>query len=332
MLGGQPVVRDDDAGPGLFGQGAGQRPVAERRPGHVPAAVQVQHGGGCLGLGREQESRHSPGVHRPHADAGRRLELPVQALERDPQLLQVGRADLGEGLPVPGDAGQQLTADRACRADRLVDLAQQAPGPVEQGLARQRELDAVRGPPQQVTSDQPLQAADLAAQRGLRQVQPRGGAAEVQFVGHRDERAQVPQLDGVRRLRQRYDLGVLVVHRPDYRPPGAAVVMPVMHDCHAHSAFPFALVPACQRRGMPRNRIADLQLRGSTSPLPVRVYWPGQAASQPGPLLVFCIVGAGAGAGRGFEPGAELLPQAQRGLRPAGAGRALRLADSRTTG
>lgn len=46
---------------------------------------------------------------------------------------------------------------------------------------------------------------------------------------------------------------------------------------------------------MSRHRIADLQLRGSTSPLPVRVYWPGQAASQPVPLLVFCIVGAGAG-------------------------------------
>jgi alpha/beta hydrolase fold len=47
---------------------------------------------------------------------------------------------------------------------------------------------------------------------------------------------------------------------------------------------------------MSRHRIADLQLRGSTSPLPVRVYWPGQAVSRPVPLLVFCIVGAGAGA------------------------------------
>jgi acetyl esterase len=46
---------------------------------------------------------------------------------------------------------------------------------------------------------------------------------------------------------------------------------------------------------MSRNRIADLQLRGNTSPLPVRVYWPGQAASQPVPVLVFCRVGAGAG-------------------------------------
>jgi acetyl esterase len=47
---------------------------------------------------------------------------------------------------------------------------------------------------------------------------------------------------------------------------------------------------------MSRHRIADLQLRGSTSPLPVRVYWPGQATSQPVPVLVLCIVGAGAGA------------------------------------
>jgi acetyl esterase len=45
---------------------------------------------------------------------------------------------------------------------------------------------------------------------------------------------------------------------------------------------------------MSRIRIADLQLRGSTSPLPVRVYWPGQAASRPAPVLVFCMVGAGA--------------------------------------
>lgn len=52
---------------------------------------------------------------------------------------------------------------------------------------------------------------------------------------------------------------------------------------------------------MSRHRIADLQLRGSTSPLPVRVYWPGQEASQPVPLLVFCMAGAGAGAGAGAE-------------------------------
>ena len=58
---------------------------------------------------------------------------------------------------------------------------------------------------------------------------------------------------------------------------------------------------------MSRNRIADLQLRGNTSPLPVRVYWPAQAASQPVPVLVFCVVGTGAEAWPGGlgVPGAE---------------------------
>ena len=67
---------------------------------------------------------------------------------------------------------------------------------------------------------------------------------------------------------------------------------------------------------MSRHRIADLQLRGSTSPLPVRVYWPGQAASQPVPVLVFCMAGAGAGA----KPNKPAAGSARIG--PAGAGRA----------
>jgi acetyl esterase len=59
---------------------------------------------------------------------------------------------------------------------------------------------------------------------------------------------------------------------------------------------------------MPPNRIADLQLRGSTSALPVRVYWPSQEASQRVPLLVFCVVGAGAEAScRGLSEGLGLL-------------------------
>ena len=59
---------------------------------------------------------------------------------------------------------------------------------------------------------------------------------------------------------------------------------------------------------MPPNRIADLQLRGSTSPLPVRVYWPSQQAPQRVPLLVFCVVGAGAEAScRGLSEGLGLL-------------------------
>jgi hypothetical protein len=157
----------------------------------------------CWGLlGRQEQPWHSPGVDRPHADVRRRLELRVQSLVRGPQLLQVGRADLGEGLPVAGNAGQQLTADRTRRADRLVHVAQQAPRPVQQRLAGQGEFHPVRGTPQQVTADQALQAADLPAQRGLGQVEPGRGPAEVQLVGHRDEGAQVTQFDRIRGLGQ----------------------------------------------------------------------------------------------------------------------------------
>ncbi len=47
---------------------------------------------------------------------------------------------------------------------------------------------------------------------------------------------------------------------------------------------------------MSRNRIADLQLRGSTSALPVRVYWPGQvtlAANTASGVLRWSGAGAG---------------------------------------
>jgi acetyl esterase len=56
---------------------------------------------------------------------------------------------------------------------------------------------------------------------------------------------------------------------------------------------------------MHRNRIADLQLRGNTSPLPVRVYWPRRPVTRPVPLLVFCRVGAGAAAVAEADCGAE---------------------------
>ena len=60
---------------------------------------------------------------------------------------------------------------------------------------------------------------------------------------------------------------------------------------------------------MHRNRIADLQLRGNTSPLPVRVYWPGRPVTRPVPLLVFCRVGAGAAAVAEADCGAEATCQ-----------------------
>jgi hypothetical protein len=43
-------------------------------------------------------------------------------------------------LPVPVDAGQELTAQRAGHAHRLIQALEQLPSPAQQRLAGQREL------------------------------------------------------------------------------------------------------------------------------------------------------------------------------------------------
>ena len=48
-----------------------------------------------------------------------------------------------------------------------------------------------------------------------------------------------------------------------------------------------------------------MQLRGNTSPAPVRVYWSSRPTSHQVPLLVFCIVGAGAETAGAETAGAE---------------------------
>jgi hypothetical protein len=165
--------------------------------------VQEQHRRGPRRLGPDQERRHTTGVHRPDLDLGRRRELGVQVLGGVPQGLQVDlvAGQLVDRLPDPGKAGRHLAADRPRGGHRVVDAVQEAARSVEQGLAGERQLDAVRGPPQQVAADVPLQAADLPAQGRLRQVQAGGGATEVQLLGDRHERAEVAQLDAVGRGR-----------------------------------------------------------------------------------------------------------------------------------
>jgi acetyl esterase/lipase len=72
------------------------------------------------------------------------------------------------------------------------------------------------------------------------------------------------------------------------------VVMPIVHDRDARSAFPFRAVRV-QGWGMTSTsperavrRVAELQLRGSAGPLPARVGWPVLApAAAPPALLVF---------------------------------------------
>ena len=200
MLGGEPVVGHDHARIGGCGQRAGQMPVAEGGTHHVTAAVEQQDRRRQLRPGREQQRRNATGDHRPHRHPGGQLELPVQLLARVAQRLQVGArgGEVVQRFPRRGQPALQVAADRAGGEDRVVHIGEQPPRPVEQRVAGQRQLDPVRGAAQQVAADEPFQAADLPAQRGLRHEQPGRGPAEVQLLGNRHERPQMPQLDRVR--------------------------------------------------------------------------------------------------------------------------------------
>jgi len=104
-------------------------------------------------------------------------------------------------LPQHGHPAGQLAADRTGHRDRVVQVGEQRADPGQQGLAGQRQLDALGGPAEQVTPDEALEATDLAAEGWLGDEQPLGGPAEAEILGDRDERAQVAQLDRVRCLR-----------------------------------------------------------------------------------------------------------------------------------
>ena len=78
---------------------------------------------------------------------------------------------------------------------RVVNPGQQRRRRLEQRTARRGQLDAAGRALEQARADALLELPDLRAQRRLRQVQPLGRAREVELLGDRDERAQVPELD-----------------------------------------------------------------------------------------------------------------------------------------
>ena len=224
VLGGQPVVDDQRGGPRRGGDGAGQVAVAERGSGHVPAAVQVQHGGRGRRLRGDPQRGHPARDDRGDGHVRRRGELPVQFLQGGPDAVEIGHVGrrARPRLPQQGHPAGQLAAYRTGDRDRVVQVGEQRPGPRQQGLAGQRQLDALGGPAEQVAPDQAFQAAYLAAERGLRDEQPLGRPAEAEILGDRDERAQMAQFDRVRRLRQRQHV-LRAVHVPSLahdRPAG----------------------------------------------------------------------------------------------------------------
>jgi hypothetical protein len=68
----------------------------------------------------------------------------------------------------------------------------------------------MRGAAQQLAADGALERADRAAERRLGDVEALGGAAEVQLLGDRHERAQVAHLDTLGGRVKRQHVGGLV--------------------------------------------------------------------------------------------------------------------------
>ena len=56
------------------------------------------------------------------------------------------------------------------------------------------QLDAAAGAPEELHAEPLLQSLDLLAERGLRDAEPCRRAPKVEFLGHGDEVAQVPEL------------------------------------------------------------------------------------------------------------------------------------------
>jgi hypothetical protein len=178
--------------------------------------------------------------------------------------VHVGGRHVDHRLPQPRHPLGQLAADRLGNRHRLVHVAQQLAGAVQERLAGDAQRHPAGGAPQELAADELLQRADLPAEGGLGDVEPLRGPAEAQLLGDGHERAQVPQLDRVRRLGDGEHSAAVLVHAADY--PGTRQTgscrscMTVMRD----RPFPFrggaASIPAVMQR------MANLQLRGRSRP------------------------------------------------------------------
>ena len=205
-----------------------------RARSHVVNGVPIGDRGEQHALGRERAERHGGDAgervrgrdrgeqrlvsHGDRADTGRpwsggRLEhdrggeLPRgdPAQQLGGHVLDEQHVRAGERLrqPAGGRPAERAMADgergRRARAARLrdgeVELGDRAPGASEQRGSRGGQLHPPRRAYEQDDSEIALELADRARERRLRHVQPLGGAAEVQLLGHRDEVAQLAQLD-----------------------------------------------------------------------------------------------------------------------------------------
>ncbi len=169
-------------------------------PGHQHPLRLQPHQRPLQGRGGRRTADQA-GVERPVGNAGQDLGGRQQpGGDRDSGVpFDQGRQQGGGGLVA--DAGAEAERQRALRA--LGEAAHLAQHPVLLGAERRPALlqhqpglgqpDRVGGPVEQPDPQLPLQLLDLTAQRGLGDVQPLGGAGEVQFLGHGQEVAEPPE-------------------------------------------------------------------------------------------------------------------------------------------
>ena len=112
-----------------------------------------------------------------------------EALHRARDNRQKRRADEAHSEP-SGLSGVEPARGR----HGAIELRQQSPGVPEERRARRRQLNAAPGADEEAKSQLLLEPLDLLAQRGLGDVQPCGGPAEVQLLSDRDEVAQLAKL------------------------------------------------------------------------------------------------------------------------------------------
>ena len=154
----------------------GRRVDGQRGEAHVGGAV-LQVGQGLVGAGGGPEADLHPGV-------GAHEALEEGGEEVDEGLGGGGGAHAARGLALPSG---QAVAQR-------VGLVEDAPRIVEGGLARLRQPHPPLRPDEEGLAELLLEGLDLVAHRRLGEIEPLGGAGEVEGVGDFPKRAQLRHL------------------------------------------------------------------------------------------------------------------------------------------
>ena len=92
----------------------------------------------------------------------------------------------------PSDSGRcSATGSVSCSVARAIDRREDPSRVIEEGVARGQELHPARGSREEPRADLVFERADLAAHRGLRDMEPLRRAAHVALVGDGNEVADL---------------------------------------------------------------------------------------------------------------------------------------------